>query len=239
MSQMSRRTWKTNLLLTLIWPRVDKESEFSLKFCARVKELISELKQNNKAVNNSSNYHNNSSSTDCRAQYQWEKWALKDRAEQLAPNCQHSSPQKIPGNEKATCPTSSSSLSLTHTTFSFYPLSLILLCDGWGLAAMTVSALCLPPYVTNCAESALFYRKHFLILFISPLLPLLGIKQAKWGHAFKMQELWVYPSLRSTADKRHHSTAFCYFDSQSDFQCDGIVSIFFLSLMLNLAEVNF
>lgn len=50
------------------------------------------------------------------------KRSKTERTEQLAPNCQHPSPQKIPGNEKATCQTSSSSLSLTPSTFSFYLL---------------------------------------------------------------------------------------------------------------------
>lgn len=60
---------------------------------------------------------------------------------QLAPNCQHLSPQKIALNKKATCQTRSFSFLLTSFTFSLPPvLELWRLCHPTG-AAMTVWAL--------------------------------------------------------------------------------------------------
>lgn len=123
---------------------------------------------NRNTLNN--NAYNNSSSEGGELKYQLEKQPQKQgvgggEEEELAPNCQHLSPLKTPGNEKATCQTSSSSLSLAPFSssapfpppfFFFFASSslwrLIPLCrramqGGWrwgggGVgAAMTASAL--------------------------------------------------------------------------------------------------
>lgn len=110
--------------------------------------------------------------------------------------------KKTPLNEKATRKTRSSSHSL-----HFY-LVLLVSCMTAHTALSpsegchdSFSTLSLSPLrAGGSAESALLRHKHFFILFISSsslssrrTIPLLGIKGAKWGHAFIRQQLECTP----------------------------------------------
>lgn len=160
--------------------------------------------------NNSNNDHN--SSSERTEHYQLET----ERREQLAPNCQHGSPQKTPLNEKATAP-------LFHH-LPLVSLCFFLLCSSsspvWRLTALCHRARL--PWQFQHSVSVSFRRRRqrwvctpppqtllHSVYFCSSLssrrtIPVLAIKRRKWGHAFIRQQLWVYPSLSYIAEEMQH-----------------------------------
>lgn len=170
-SQISRSTMAEHLL-PFIWPKTDKE------WTRTSTPTPEQMHLNKKKVNQNRRMRPvTTATTPSTTTTEWRK--------QLAPNCQHLSPQKIPLNEKATCQTSSSSLSLTPFRFSLFlpPLLLHLLVSSVTApgslspseAAMTVSAirlrllrtpaaaLSLHSFATNTSSFCLF-----LLVFLYP-----------------------------------------------------------------------
>lgn len=88
-----------------------------------------------------------------------------------------------------------------------------------------------PRHCWGCTPSpqTLLHSVYFSSSFSSRrTIPLLRNKQAKWGHAFIRQQLWVYPSLSYIAEERgRRATAFCYSNGLSDTCCNWIQMLAF------------
>lgn len=159
---------------------------------------------------NDSSYHNNSGVELENSISERNRLRKTERTEELAPNCQHPSPQKKkkPANEKATCQASSSSLSRNSLHFLCLPR---FLCDGQGgwlpWQFQHSVSLCAPPallsrhsFTANASSFCLFLP----VLYFSPRAPYLkglnedmllngGAFWARWRKKGKVELLLSAP----------------------------------------------
>lgn len=158
--------------------------------------------------------------------------------------------KKLPLNEKAPCQTSSSSISITPFSFSVSTAfasyrSVTKRGLLWQFEhSVSISSACRQQrWVCTPLPQSLLHSVSFSRCVSSHrTVALLHIKQAKWGHAFIRQELWVYPSLSYIVEERRCCCTVAFWHSLSH----GAIKFFSLFLffcvlnhILNLIEKNF
>lgn len=131
--------------------------------------------------------------------------------------------KKLPLNEKAPCQTSSSSISITPFSFSVSTaFASYRSVTERGLLwqfehSVSISSACRQQrWVCTPLPQSLLHSVSFSRCVSSHrTVALLHIKQAKWGHAFIRQELWVYPSLSYIVEERRCCCTVAFWHSLS------------------------
>lgn len=139
--------------------------------------------------------------------------------------------KKLPLNEKAPCQTSSSSISITPFSFSVSTaFASYRSVTERGLLwqfehSVSISSACRQQrWVCTPLPQSLLHSVSFSRCVSSHrTVALLHIKQAKWGHAFIRQELWVYPSLSYIVEERRCCCTVAFWHSLSH----GVIGFFF------------